>query len=240
MLCQNCNRSIAEGVKTCPYCNAKIDNKIIRCPNCWTKHESGTEICGKCGCNIPKTIKENEESANYRAPSVWDRIKVLPLWVKISVPSIFAVILAVCVVFAVSIHISNAAKVAELTEEFLTMAEDAVDSITVIAEHYENDVYNKDWITHIETAQELREKYAPQIEEIKKTREPVGYGRDRIKELASERVCTMADDVYYGYVECYAYVIGENGKYPHYLKKYMELIDDFNLSVKELKEEIAK
>jgi len=240
MQCQNCNRSIEDGTKICPYCNAKIDSKIIRCPSCWTKYPSGTEVCERCGCNIPKTKKENEESANYKEPSLWDRIKALPLWIKISLPSVFAVILAACIGIAVATHVANTAEVCKLTEEFLNMAEDAVDSITIIAEHYENDVYNKDWITHIETAQELREKYASQIEEIKKTREPVGYGRDRIKELASKRVCELTDDVYYGYVQCYAYVIGENGKYPHYLDKYMKLIDDFDLSVKRLKKEIAE
>ncbi len=238
MLCQNCNRSIEEGTEICPHCNAKIDKKAIRCPNCWTKHDQGTEICYRCGCNIPETIKENEENANYKAPTLWQRIKGLPPLLKVSVSTTVIAFAAMAVFLGITTHIENKAHVATLAKNYIAMTDSAVDSITVIAQHYENDVYNKDWITHIETARELRQKYAADIEMIEITREPVGYSRDRIKEIASKRVCELADDVYYGYVECYSYVIGENGKYPHYLNNYKKLTEKFHLAVKALEEEV--
>lgn len=236
MQCSNCNRIINDDEKICPHCNAKVDKNIIRCPQCWAKLTAGTEICNKCGCNIPKRLKENEEIAGYKAPTMWDKLKAVSIGKKIAAAAVLLIIAAAAIVISVVNYNTKVQKLRVLTDEYIDMADKSIDGITNIAEHYENDVYNKDWITYIEAAQALRDEYKKEINEIKKTREPLNHKRNSINALGNEKAAALADKVYYCYTDCYGYVIGENGKYPNYLKKYLRLVEEYNEAVKSLRE----
>jgi len=96
MQCPNCNIMIDDNVQICPYCHAKVDKDIIRCPQCWAKHKKGTEICTSCGCNISQTIKENMEIANYKKPTIREKISAISIKKKISVLVALVIIAGVC------------------------------------------------------------------------------------------------------------------------------------------------
>ncbi len=231
MICSNCKMEIEDGIAICPHCNKKTEN---RCPNCWAKLKEGENICVKCGCNVSEYIKESEEIRNYTPPTLADKVRKLPKWLKISIPAVLALIIAV----SIAISITNAQKRSEeaktASHEMVVIADGAIDMISSLAQSYEDEVYSKDWITYIESAQALREKSKEIIDEIKKTREPISHRRDVIKALGGSKAGALADRVYFCYSECYGYVVGENGKYPNYLKKYNELVEEYEQASEEL------
>jgi len=236
MQCPNCNIMIDDNVQICPYCHAKVDKDIIRCPQCWAKHKKGTEICTSCGCNISQTIKENMEIANYKKPTIREKISAISIKKKISV--LVALVIIAGVIIAGTITSNNIKKeeLRTLSYELIELSDDAIDKISVIAEYYENDVYSKDWITYLEAAQSLRELHTDEIEEIKKTREPINHKKNQIVAVGNQEAAELANKVYFCYTSCYGYVIGENGKYPEYLKKYQKLVEEYTKVKTQLKE----
>ncbi len=240
MVCSNCNRTITTGTEVCPHCKAKINPDIVRCPECWTRLNSAQDICPKCGCDVAKTLEEREAQANVRRETTLDKIKKLPLAVKIAVPVAIAAIIAGVVSY-------NVSKQAAINEEIVSLAEDYTDSsdgtlekITEIAELYEFNVYDRDWIMHLETSKAFMEEFEDEIAEIKGDREPINHLRSQIKDLSGNKIDELADMVYYTYADCYGYVIGENGSYPGYMKKYNKLLDKYKKAVKAFNKEIKK
>lgn len=237
MLCTKCNKEFLDGLSVCPHCNEEFDYK--RCPKCWTKLASDATDCHKCGCNIEKTLKQNEEIANYREETSLDKVKALPLWIKILVP---VFVIALCAGVFVQNSISkNKAKTeaAELALEFVEELDAAEEQISFMATIYEEEVYAKDWLMHIDAAKELRRVYAQDIKRIKDDREPVKAMYKKIDSLDAGEISSLAKDLYLTYNNCYSYVIGENGKYPNYLKNYKKLLEEYD-DIKEKLVEEAK
>ncbi len=231
MICKNCKMEIEDGIKICPYCNTDTEN---RCPNCWAKLGDGENICSKCGCNVSEYIKESEEINSYTPPTLADKVRKLPKWLKISVPLLLAIIIALSIVISITNAQKRQEEVKHASHEMVVLADGAIEMISSLAQSYEDEVYSKDWITYIESAQALREKCKEKIDEIKKTREPISHRRDVIKALGGDKAGSLADRVYFCYSECYGYVVGENGKYPNYLKKYNELVEKYEEATEEL------
>ena len=236
MYCLTCKKVYPDTDDKCPHCGASPIPE--RCPECYTRLLDGADICQKCGCDIKKHIKEKEEKANYVAPGLKDKLRALPLYVKIGVPLVLIVLIIALVSLFGYIKHSRLAEAQRNCEELIVLSEDAVDMISEMALHYENDVYNRDWINHIENAEELREKHADKIKDINRTREPVTYTNDLVADSGEERLASLANDVYYAYTSCYAYVIGEKGKYPHYLENYNKVLSEYKTAVKKLKKEL--
>ncbi len=231
MICKNCKKEIEDGISVCPYCNTETQN---RCPNCWAKLGEDKNICSKCGCNVSEYIRECEEILSYTPPTLFDKIKKLPKWLKISVPAFLAFIIAVSVVISVSNAQKRQEEIKTASHEMVVLADGAIELISELAQSYENEVYSKDWITYIESAQALREKSKDKTDEIKKMREPISHRRDVIKALGEKKAGSLADRVYFCYSECYGYVVGEKGKYPNYLKKYNKLVEKYEQATEEL------
>ena len=231
MICNNCKKEIEDGISICPHCNKETVN---RCPNCWARLNEGEKTCTKCGCNISEYIKESEEIRSYTPPTLSDKIRKLPKWLKISVPALLAVVIALSVVISAVNAQKRQEEIKHASYEMVVMADGAIELITELAESYEKEVYSKDWITYIESAQALREKSKDKTDEIKKMREPISHRRDVIKALGGNKAGKMADRVYFCYSECYSYVVGENGKYPNYLKKYKKLVEEYEEATEEL------
>ena len=231
MICKNCNNEVDEGVKICPYCNT---NTEYRCPNCWAKLTEGENTCLKCGCDVLEYIRESEEILDYTPPTLADKVKKLPKWLKISILAALAVIMAVSIVISVTNAQERQEEAKMASHEMIDMADGAIELISSLAQSYEDEVYSKDWITYIESAQALREKSKKKTDEIKKMSEPVSRRRDIIKALGGSEAGERADRVYYCYRECYSYVVGEKGKYPNYLKKYKELVGKYEEAAQEL------
>ncbi len=236
MYCIKCKKVFPDGDKACMHCGASAVPE--RCPECWAKLSEGEDICLKCGCDIPKYLKEKEEQASYVPPTLKDRIKELPRYVKIVVPSLAVVLIFIVVSVLGYINYSNTAEAKKHSETFVVRVETSMDMITEMAGCYEDDVYNRDWISHIENAAELREEHADKIDAIHEAREPVTYANELVAECGNDEISSLASDVYYAYTACYSYVIGEKGKYPHYLDNYNKLLDKYEDAVKKLKKAI--
>ena len=236
MLCHNCNKKISDSEEFCPYCQSVID--FQRCPECWTKLPVSQEFCHKCGCDIEKAREERARRDSYTEPTFKDKIAKLPLWIKAGVPAAFGIIVVLTV--GILLYLSSAAKqeAKEISREYIESANDAVDKITEIAELYEENVYGEAWLDHVKSAQELREEHADKISAVKKTREPISYFNDQIESTGNDEIAVLAEEVYYCYTACYGYVIGENGKYPQYLKNYNIHLEKYKEAVEKLENAI--
>ncbi len=236
MYCLKCKKVFPDTENTCPHCGASAVPE--RCPECWAKLSEGEDICLKCGCDIPRYLKEEEEIASYVPPALKDRLKSLPRYIKIGVPVLTSVIIFIIYSVFGYINYSNTAEAKKRAETFVVKVETSMDMITEMAGCYEDDVYNRDWISHIENAAELRKKHADKIDAIHQEREPVTYANELVAECGSDEISSLASDVYYAYTSCYSYVIGEKGKYPHYLDNYNRLLDKYEKAVGKLKNAI--
>ncbi len=236
MYCLNCKKTFPDGLENCPHCNAPATPE--RCPECWVRLADDEKICTKCGCDIERYLKEKEEQASYVAPTLKDKIKALPLWLRICVPTALAVLVVLITGVFLYANYTDSKEAGELSVSFAQKTDEAMEMITEIAKLYETEVYDKDWINHIANATKLREKYSDKIRAVKKTREPVTYANSLVSDAGDEEIAALANDVYYAYTSCYAYVIGENGKYPHYLEKYQKLHDKYEQALEKLMEEI--
>lgn len=235
MHCRNCNRKIPEGEKKCPFCNVDTENSEIRCPDCWARLEKGEKICPKCGIDIEEAKKARQDIATQKKSGFTQRIKKLPRSVKIGMVSLVVI---VCVAVAsISYFLSQSAisEAASLAEDYIVFADEAMKDINELALLYENDVYNEDWILHIESAKELREKNADKFKKIKATREPMEYFQARIRQTECKEYIEYSDDMFYSYQKCYAYVVGEVGKYPHYYDNFKKLLAEYEKAEKELR-----
>lgn len=236
MKCYNCNKKISNEEKICPFCKVQID--MQRCPECWTKLGIEEKICSKCGCDIEKYRKEEEEKANYKEPTIKEKLASLPLWKKILPFAILVVVVFVVLSVAGYLSFTKSRNAKQIAGEFVEYTDAALEKMGKIAEAYENSVYGDDWLNHIENAQKLREKYKTEIAEMKETREPVAYFNSRVKEAGDEEISRLAKEVYRAYNACYSHVISENGKYPHYLSDYKKLVKKYEKAVGKLKKEI--
>ena len=195
-------------------------------------------MCKKCGCDIMRHIKEKEEKATYVAPSFKDKLKTLPWYVKIGLPLVL-VALIITVISAVGyMRLSRKAEAEKYAGKLISRAGQSMEMITEMAGYYEDDVYNRDWISHIENAEKLREKHADKIKTIDGAKEPISYANRLVANSGDEELSSLAEDVYYAYVACYSYVIGENGKYPHYLENYNKLLNVYEEAVDKLEKAI--
>lgn len=240
MHCRNCNSEIPDGANTCPACGVSREDTEKRCPDCWTKLTENDKICPKCGINIEEAQKARYNIANTKKVSFWEVIKNLPPKLKITILSVVGVLLASVIVFNIAAEQSAKSGAVKLAGEYLVMAEETMEDITDLALEYENKVYNKDWIMHIESAQELRETNADAIKEIKAKREPMEYFQARIRKTEQKDIVKSADAVFYAYKNCYAYVVGEVGKYPHYYDNYKKLLKEYQKAITELKKAMEK
>lgn len=240
MICSACKKELPGGSTKCPHCNAEVNTEERRCPNCWARLGEGVEHCPKCGCDIKERLKEIDEEKNAVQPTFADRIKQLPKWIRIMVP---AVIVALILIFAsVGIYstVSDRAEAARLADDYVISVNLALDNITKLAQAYEDMVYKKSWLDHTGSAAAIREVYAEEISLIQRTREPVYYSKTRIEKLGNKKISVAVNMMYESYTKCYNYVIGENGKYPGYMKEYKRLLGEYEKTVKALKKEIEK
>lgn len=234
MHCLNCNRKIPDGEIVCPFCKADITGSDNRCPDCWTKLEKDEKICPKCGINVEEARKEREDIANTKKTSLIKKIKRIPRGIKIAAVSFLAVLVIVLVAVGIFRANSATAKASVLARDYISMAQEAMEDINELALLYENEVYNEDWIMHIESARKLREDKADKIKEIKATREPMEYFQAQIRATERKEFIEYSDDMFYGYQKCYAYVVGEVGKYPHYYDNFKKLLAEYEKAEKEL------
>lgn len=233
MYCLICKKVYPDTEDKCPHCGALPIPE--RCPECYVRLSDGEEVCKKCGCDIRRYIKEKEAQATYVAPGFKDKLKALPLYVKIGLPVLLAVIIIVSISAVGYIKHSRRAEAVHYSEELISRAEQSIEMITEIAGYYENDVYNRDWISHIENAEKLREKHDDKIKVIDSAKEPISYANSLVEKSGDEELAPLASDVYYAYTACYAYVIGENGKYPHYLENYNKILKEYEETIDKLK-----
>ena len=240
MVCLNCNRTIPNDTKVCPHCKAKVNPDIIRCPECWTRLTSIKDICPKCGCDVSQALAEREACANEVEETAWDMIKRLPLAFKIAVPVVIVAIIAAAVIYYSGKQAAINEEIVSLAEEYTDSSDGTLEKITEIAELYEFNVYDRDWIMHLETSKAFMEEFDEEIGDIKDDREPIEHLRTQIKELSGSKIDKLADEVYHTYADCYGYVIGENGSYPGYIKKYNKLLDKYEKAVKAFNKEIKK
>lgn len=235
MLCTKCNKEFSDGLSVCPHCKEEFDYK--RCPKCWTKLAADATDCHKCGCNIEKTLRQNEEIANFKEETAADKVKALPLWIKIAIP---VLVVALCAGVFIQSMVSKdkvQTEAAELALEFVEEIDATQEQINFMATIYEKEVYAKDWLMHIDAAKELRRVYAQDIKRIKDDREPVKAMYKKIEALSAGEISSLTKDLYFAYNNCYSYVIGENGKYPSYLKNYKKILEEYDDIKDELVEE---
>ncbi len=240
MICPNCSGVIPEGSEVCPFCKSKIEPDVKRCPNCWARLEDGESRCKKCGCNIQKMVDEIEKNAQEEPPTLWDSLKRIPLWIRILVPLVVMCLVAgLCFYSSFKKNAQNI-KAAELSEEYIESANEAIEEISKMAKVYEDMVYKQSWLDHTGSAAAVRDVYKEEINDIKKTKEPLNYAKNLIAKQQNDKITELANDVYFNYNRCFGYVIGENGTYPNYMKKYQKIVSDYEKSVEKLKEEIEK
>ena len=233
MYCLTCKNVYPDNKKKCPHCGASPMPE--RCPECYVKLPKGEEVCKKCGCDIKRHIREKEEKANYVAPGFADKLKALPMYVKIGLPIILIVLIIGVISTVGYINHSRRANAERYSKELITRSEKSMEMITEMAGYYEDDVYNRDWISHIENAEEVREKHADKIKTIDNSKEPISYANSLVADSGDEELSFLADDVYFAYTACYSYVIGEKGKYPHYLENYNKILAEYEEAVSKLK-----
>lgn len=236
MICIKCNKEIPDGSKSCPLCKAEIAPEVSRCPNCWARLEEKDDLCPKCGCDIEKRLKEIEEENNKEIPTIMDRIKGLPRWIKITVPSVLLAIILIVTSVCIYLDVARDKEAVRLAEDYVVSVDFALKNITKLAQAYEDNVYKKSWLDRTGSAAAVREVYSSEIELIKRTREPIFYSKTRIEKQGNKEISAAVNKMYENYAKCYNYVIGENGKYPGYMNAYKNLVADYNDSVDELKE----
>lgn len=235
MICVKCNKEIPDGSKKCPLCEAELVSDVRRCPNCWARLNKNDEQCPKCGCDIEKRLKEIEEENNVVTPTFKDKIKNLPKWVKVTVPSVLIAIVLIVTSVCVYLNFARSKEAARLADDYVVSVDFALVNITKLAQAYEDNVYKKSWLDRTGSAAAVREVYSSEIELIKRTREPIRYTKTRIEKKGNEAISKAVNKMYESYAKCYNYVIGENGKYPGYMNAYNNLLSDYDDSVKELK-----
>ena len=238
MYCLNCKKIIPDGLETCPECGKSL--KPERCPECWNKLEDTKSTCTKCGCDIDRYIKEKEAEQSTVEKTIWDRIKELPLWIKIAAPTFAAVLIAA--IAGTNIYLDFRA-LAQAKAECLGLVEKADASMELIgemAEVYDRRVYSKDWLKHTENASEVREDFKDEISKIDDMRQPIIYANETVAKSGDKKLAALSEDVYYAYSSCYTYVVGEKGKYPHYLENYEKLFKEYEKAVDKLEKELNK
>ena len=236
MVCVKCNKEIPDGSKKCPLCEAELASDVRRCPDCWARLGENEAQCPKCGCDIEKRLKEIEEEKNAVIPTLKDKIKNLPRWFKITVPSILIAVVLTVTSLCVYLDFAKDKEAARLADDYIISIDVALSNITKLAQAYEDNVYKKSWLDRTGSAAAVREVYASEIELIKRTREPIHYSKLHIEKMGNEKISAAVNKMYDNYAKCYNYVIGENGKYPGYMNAYNNLVADYNDSVVELQE----
>ena len=236
MYCLKCKNIIPDGLENCPDCGTPT--KPDRCPECWVKMEKEENICKKCGCDVERYLKEKEEDASKTDKGIFQKISELKLWIKITAISVAVLLIAGAIGVNAYLHYNAFGEAQKHCEDLISYSHDSMEMLTEMAELYESKVYNKDWLVHTENATKLRQDYKGKISEIEKTREPIIHANERVAKTGIDELSYLANDVYYAYSDCYAYVIGEKGKYPHYLDKYMNLLDKYEEAAKKLEKAI--
>ena len=244
MLCSKCNRLIPEGADACPNCKADVATMERRCPNCWARLDIQDKQCRKCGCDIDKRIAELREEERKKHETLKDKLKKIPLWIRICVP-LFIVIVIASSFAGVKIHEYNKvaeqnANAVELAENYIVSVEITTGNITKLAQAYEDMVYGQSWLDHTGSAVVVRDVYKDEIDVIKKAREPLDYAKTRVDACGNKEISEALANVHYNYNKCYGFVIGENGQYPTYMDEYNALHKEYEESIKALKEVINK
>lgn len=240
MICSNCSGVIPNESKICPFCNAKVDPSEKRCPSCWAKLSENETKCKKCGCDIEKHEQEIIQLREKQNVTLKDRIKKLPLWIKIAVPVlIFAIILSVILV-QINNRNERERELLEISEDYVVSVDIAEDNIEDIAKVYRDMVYGQSWLDHTGSARAVREDYADEIKAVRKERQNINYIKKKFQNFEGESLSHLAEDVHRKYKKCYSYVIGENGKYPEYMQEYRALEKDLEKSIEEMRKEIER
>lgn len=240
MICSNCSRTIPDGSEICLCCKAKINTDVKRCPNCWSRVESEDIRCKKCGCHIEKMTEEIQKNALAKDPTVLDKLKRIPLWIRIILPMIIVCFAVGMYTYDVARENARNAEAAEMAEGYIISLNIAVDRITEMAQVYEDMVYDQSWLDHTGNASAVRDVYSQEISIIKKAREPLNYTKNQIANQENRQITEIVNEMYYNYTRLYGYVIGENGTYPDYIIKYKKILADYEASVKKLETEIQK
>jgi len=244
MICSKCNRVIPDNLEVCPYCRADIDINERRCPNCWAKLGAGTnyELCPKCGCDIEKRIREITEEEKERNKTFAQKLKSIPLWIRLLVP--LAVVIVV-LSFVIGIRLYNDYKEDERAQLALEYSENyavsigmAVDRISEIAEVYNREVYEKEWLDHTSGADAIKKGMSEEITTAKRMRSLLESALDDIEAQENNELSLLANEVYHQYTRCYGYVIGEKGSYPGYMTEYEKILKDFDDSMKDFEKAI--
>jgi len=240
MLCTNCNRVIPDGSETCIYCKAKIDLTKRRCPDCWASLKKDETLCPKCGCDIETRIKEIHDAENEKELTFFDKFRKIPLWLRFVVPALVLIVALLFGIYTANEERERKHEAALLASDYVVSVEIAMTDITKIAYAYEDMVYGQSWLDHLGSAEAVRKVYSDEISVAKKAREPINYARNRIDRLGNAEISELVGEVQYNYVQCYSYVIGEQGKYPKYIQGYKKILSDYEQSVEALKEAVQK
>ena len=240
MICFYCNRVIPDESTECIYCKSKIDPSVKRCPDCWARLEDGQDICHKCGCNVEKRLEEIHKASKYKAPTFLDKIRKIPLWIKIAIPLVLIIVTMGIAVYDIVSEKEMQKEAVRLAGDYVVAMEITMDDITELAYAYENMVYDQSWLDHLGSATAVRDVYKTDISVAKKAREPLNYFRKQIAGCGNEEISKASNDLYRSYTVCYGYVIGEEGTYPEYIAGYNKLLKEYKKSVKELKKIIEK
>ena len=234
MICIKCNKEIPDDSNKCPFCETELSSRVRRCPDCWVRLDENDERCPKCGCDIEKRLKEINEEKNAVVPTLKDKIKGLPQWIKVTVPSVLIAVVLIITSACIYLDFARNKEAARLADDYIISVNLALTNITKLAQAYEDNVYKKSWLDRTGSAAAVRDVYSSEIELIKRTREPIRYSKTRIEKKGNETITEAVRKMYDNYAKCYNYVIGENGKYPGYLNEYNNLLSDYEDSVAEL------
>ncbi len=244
MLCSKCNRLIKEGETVCPNCNTNVADMEPRCPNCWARIDKQDIRCRKCGCDIEKRYEELLEAERKSRETLMDKVKKIPLWIRICVPLLIILTLSLSYagvkVYQYNVIAEKNARAVELAENYVVSVEIAVDNISKLAQVYDDMVYGQSWLDHTGSAEAVRDVYKDDITVIKMAKEPLLYEKKQIEQCDNEEISRAVEQVYYNYSRCYGFVIGENGQYPTYLDEFKKILDDYKSSLEELKQVIAE
>ena len=240
MICSYCNRVIPDGSQTCVYCNTRVDLSLKRCPDCWVRLEDNQKTCHNCGCDVDVRLEEIHRQSQYKVPTLWEKIKKFPLWIKIAIPVLLIALTVAMFVYSVAEEKARLNEAVSLAEDFVVAVEISMGDVTKLAYAYENMVYDQSWLDHLGSATAVRDVYKDEISVAKKARELVDYNRNQVVGCGNVEISVAADEVYRNYTSCYGYVIGEGGTYPEYMDGYNKILKEYNKAVENLKLIIEK
>lgn len=238
MRCYNCNVNIPDGAAECPSCGAKVRTDVLRCPKCFKSIERQLKTCPNCGCDISKTLAEEERSRKQVKKPVLNRFSEMSARIKAAAVVSFILIAAVVCTALASYKAANAKRFEKYASEYISLSQECMEDIDMLALKY-NEVYDGKWLVQMENTQAVEKKYADVIDKIRTSRDRLDYLSGTLKSMSfDEEGCRLAGEVSNYYTKCYLYVVEKHGRYPGYISGYDKISKEYKRSLEDLENHI--